>query len=282
MRTLTLLLSLAITAAAFSSGSARSLAETTLVGAPAPTAETSAIGESSIVSLLITDSLSPSFDEAPAASGDAAAMGTPSPAINVTGDLLASGAFRLDVPFRTQKDGDRFQGSNCGPASLAMVFAGYGIDQSNSELRLRSHTYQGTAGGRGGTALQFMAMAAADFDIAPLGLYDGQSFHRWTIDEIRGQLGQGRPVVPLVKYRLLPDHETSTTRFDHYVVIYGTDGDRFLYHDPAFAAAADGAARWMSSSQLKTAMAAAIVPNQAVAFAAGSRSALGAREMAIA
>ncbi len=35
--------------------------------------------------------------------------------------------FRLEVPFRTQKDGGRWQNSNCGPAILGMVLDGFGI-----------------------------------------------------------------------------------------------------------------------------------------------------------
>src|SRR5207302_476916 len=85
------------------------------------------------------------------------------------------------------------------------------------------------------TALQHMASVAKDLDLQPRGLYDGADFHRWSIDDIRHELESGRPVIPLVKYRLLPGHETSTTRFDHYIVIYGMDGDRFLYHDPIVA-----------------------------------------------
>jgi hypothetical protein len=184
--------------------------------------------------------------------------------------------YRLPVPFHSQKDGDRFQGSNCGPAALGMVLRAFGMEETNAQLRLISHTYQGTVGYRGGTALQYVAAAGRDFGIDPVGLYDGANFHRWSIDEIRAELDLGRPVVPLVKYRLLPGHEVSTIRFDHYIVIHGTDGDRFLYHDPAYENPADGASRWISAEQLGAAMYASIVPGQAVAFAPGTHAALAA------
>jgi hypothetical protein len=189
--------------------------------------------------------------------------------------VLTSGAFKLDVPFHSQKDGDRFQGSNCGPAALSMVLSAFGTDRTNADLRLISHTYQGTVGYRGGTALQYVARAAEDFGVEPIGLYDGpDQFHRWTIDEVRDELEAGRPVVPLVKYRLLPGHEASTIRFDHYVVLYGVDGDRFLYHDPAYDSSREGAARWISADQLNTAMRSSIVPGQAVAFDPGVHAGL--------
>src|SRR6266487_6386854 len=35
--------------------------------------------------------------------------------------LSGARSFRMAVPFRTQKDGGPYQGSNCGPATLGMV-----------------------------------------------------------------------------------------------------------------------------------------------------------------
>ena len=107
----------------------------------------------------------------------------------------------MAMPFRTQKDGDRFQGSNCGPATLGMVLDAFGIPRGNGDLRLLSHTYQGTVGARTGTALQHMAHVAADFGLEPIGLYQQPNgdypkdgFARWTVDDIRDEVLAGRPV----------------------------------------------------------------------------------------
>lgn len=54
------------------------------------------------------------------------------------------------------------------------------------------------------------------------------------------------------------------------------DGDRFLYHDPAYQSPADGAGRWISATQLSTAMRSSVVPGQAVAFGGGQHEAPGA------
>jgi hypothetical protein len=185
-------------------------------------------------------------------------------------------SFYLPIPFRSQKDGSRYQGSNCGPAALAMVFQAYGMVYDNDHLRWLSHTYQGTVGRRGGTALQHMARVADDYGMETVGLYDGASFHRWTVAEIREQLQAGRVVIPLVKYRLLPGHEASTIRFDHYIVIHGIQGDRFLYHDPAYEFAIEGASRWITAAQLDAAIAPALEPRQAVAIGPGNLSELSA------
>jgi ABC-type bacteriocin/lantibiotic exporter with double-glycine peptidase domain len=183
--------------------------------------------------------------------------------------IYTAASFRLPVPFRTQKDGSQFQGSNCGPAALAMVLEAYGISETNAELRFLTHTYQGTVGRRGGTALQHMATVGGDFGLEPIGLYQGDDFRRWSVDDIRAQLRAGNVVIPLVKYRQLPGNERSTIRFDHYIVIYGLDGDRFLYHDPAYAAEEEGAARWITSGQLDAAIAPTFPPRQIVAFGSG-------------
>src|SRR5438270_8340339 len=112
--------------------------------------------------------------------------------------------------YRTQRDGSRYAASDCGPASLGMILDAYGMQLDTIELRRLTHTYQGTWPNRGGTALQYMAHVADDFGVPVHGLYDNPAdgeFHRWSVDDIAGQLRLGRWVVPLVRYNLLPGHE---------------------------------------------------------------------------
>jgi hypothetical protein len=170
------------------------------------------------------------------------------------------------VPFRTQLDGSRFAGANCGPASLGMILEAFGISKPTDELRYRSHTYQGTWGSMTGTALQHLARVAEDFGVPTRGLYDGWGFRRWSIAELREEVQQGHPVMILTKYRLLPGHEGSRATDDHYIVLWDVDGDDFIYNDPAFTRARDGYARRISASQLERATRSAVIPGQAVAF----------------
>lgn len=181
---------------------------------------------------------------------------------------IDSPAFRLDVPFRTQKDGGPWQTSNCGPAALGMVLDGFGITgQATDDLRFRSHTYQGTVGMRTGTALQHIAHVAEDFGVPTTGLYDAPDvFHHWTLDDIRGQLRRGRPVMPLVRLYLLPGYEGVGTRWGHYIVLTGISGDDFFYNDPLKPDAASGAGRRISAGQLEQAIENSHIPGQAVAF----------------
>lgn len=173
---------------------------------------------------------------------------------------------KLSVPFRTQLDGSKFAGSNCGPASLGMVLDSYGISRTTEDLRYRSHTYQGTWGTYAGTGLDHLARVAEDLGVQTRGLYEGRRFRAWSIADLREEVRQGNPVVVLTKYRLLPGHEGSGTSFDHYVVLWDIDGDGFVYNDPAFSTARSGLARTIGADQLESAMRAAIIPRHAVAF----------------
>jgi Peptidase_C39 like family len=204
-----------------------------------------------------------------------------SPPASAAEPAVATAAIRMPIPFRTQKDGDRFQGSNCGPAALGMVLDGFGVARGNADLRFLAHTYQGTVGARTGTALQHIAQVAADLGLEPRGLYQTpdkswgkEGFARWTVEDVRAEVLTGRPVIPLVKFRLLPGHEDSPFRADHYVVIHGVDGDSFLYHDPIYESPWEGGARWMSAETLAAAMRPTLVPQQAVSFASGRFAAL--------
>jgi hypothetical protein len=173
---------------------------------------------------------------------------------------------KVAVPWRTQLDGSRFSGSNCGPASLGMILDAFKISKSTDELRYRSHTYQGTWGSYTGTALQHLARVAEDFGVPTRGLYDGARFRSWTVAELREEVAQGHPVMVLTKYRLLPGHEGSRAGDDHYIVLWDLDGEAFVYNDPAFTRGRDGYARRIAPAALERAMRAAIIPGQAVAF----------------
>lgn len=185
--------------------------------------------------------------------------------------LIEAPIFRLDVPFRTQKDGSLWQSSNCGPAVLGMVLDAYGLaGQSTEDLRYRSHAYQGTVGMRTGTALQHLAHVAEDFGIGTTGLYnEAGQYNAWSMDDIRGQLRLGHPVVPLVRLYLLPGNEGAGARWGHYLLLTGLTEDGFFYNDPLQVSPASGLSRRIPAWQLERAMYASQIPGQALAFGAG-------------
>jgi hypothetical protein len=197
------------------------------------------------------------------------------PAHRAVNQGLDGPAFRLLVPFRTQKDGGRWQTSNCGPATLGMILDGFGIaDEATDDLRIRAHTYQGTLGMRTGTGLDHVAHVAEDLAITAHGLYgpDG-SFRRWEISEIVAELRQGRPVMALVRLYLVPGYEGLAPRWGHYILLTGRNADGFYFSDSLKTDPAAGTSGIISERQLMSAMAASHIPGQAVAFS-GPRSLL--------
>jgi hypothetical protein len=200
----------------------------------------------------------------------ATTLAAPSASIDVS-------SFRMDLPFRTQKDGSAWQGSNCGPALLGMILDGFGpAGQSTDDLRFRAHTYQGTVGMRTGTALDHIAHVAEDFGVSTYGLYGTEgSWRSWSADDIREQLRMGRPVMPLVRLYLLPTYENSLPRWGHYVLITGMTEDGFFYSDPLQLDAVNGNGGYMSADRLIRAMNASHIPGQAVAFGGSSMLAWG-------
>jgi hypothetical protein len=211
----------------------------------------------------------------PAAARPAPTPPATSPTIRVHpsdhgGDLrIESPVFRLLVPFRTQKDGSRWQGSNCGPATLGMILDGFGIaDQTTDDLRLRAHTYQGTVGMRTGTGLDHVAHVAEDLGVSSRGLYgpDG-SFRHWTVEDVIAELRQGHPVMPLVRLYLVPGYEGSLPRWGHYILLTGLAlGGGFYFSDSLKTDPAAGTSSIITERQLTAAIEASHIPGQAVAF----------------
>ncbi len=188
------------------------------------------------------------------------------PAVETVEDVPTPPLGKPIVPFRTQLDGSRFAGSNCGPATLGMVLETFGIRKATDDLRYRSHTYQGTWGSNTGTGLQYLARVAEDLGVPTRGLYDGPRFRAWTMADVRAEVSQGNPVMILAKYRLLPGHEGAWVADDHYIVIWDLDGDNFVYNDSIMTTAKAGYALRISPGKLEQATRGSTIPYQAVAF----------------
>lgn len=197
--------------------------------------------------------------ESPPAAADGPAVADP---------RLASSDFRLLVPFRTQKDGGKWQTSNCGPATLGMLLDGFGLGgQETDDLRFRMHTYQGTVGMRTGTGLDHVAHVAEDFGLAAHGLYaaDG-SFRRWTVGDVAAELRQGRPVMPLVRLYQVPGYEGVAPRWGHYILLTGLAPGGFYFSDSLKTDPVAGTTGVISEGQLAAAISASHIPGQAVAY----------------
>jgi hypothetical protein len=182
---------------------------------------------------------------------------------------------RMVVPYRTQLDGSAYEGANCGPTVLGMVLESFGRILDSRTLRDQVLDAQQFPrwDDDAGSYIWALARVAEANGVRTFGLYDdaeGQSLHRWSVDEIRQSVRQGRPVVVQVYYRGLPLRQGSAYRGDHYIVVTGLLGDRLLYNDPIGGPVeGPGWDRVMTPAQLERAMNASDTPYTHTAFAVG-------------
>jgi uncharacterized protein YvpB len=159
----------------------------------------------------------------------------------------------LPVPYYSQFDGTAYQSANCGPSSLHMALAAFGKSISVQELRRAANRMQGTAGWYdSGISIDVLAELATQHGLVVRGLRQGGAYEQWTLEEVRQALRNGNLVIPQVHLASLPGHGRSSRAVDHYIVITGFDGNRFVYNDPAFSG---GAGHGLSISEESLALA---------------------------
>jgi hypothetical protein len=180
--------------------------------------------------------------------------------------VLGDGLVWLGVPFRTQIDGGEFQFVNCGPASLTMVLAGFGLDVGPSQVRDYLNSLIDNYNTDLGTSLDVLSRIARDAGLTPMDLYsDRGGYRNWSTDAVRWHVQHGRPVITLVKYRNLPGHGRSLSEFDHYIVVTGLTPNGFIYNDAAFATTL-GYGLEISDIELQYAWENSSIPHHAVAL----------------
>jgi hypothetical protein len=171
----------------------------------------------------------------------------------------------LKVPYISQLDGSPWAAANCGPTSVAMLLAAHGFQVSPAEVRRQVMALQRTPNCHDcGSFIEALAGATEAFGLRALDLQgpDGK-LRRWSADDLRAALRASRPVVPQVKFRLLPGREDAAYGGDHYIVLTGIVGDAFLYNDPIDDG--PGYGRVIGAEQLQRAMAASDSPYAAFA-----------------
>jgi Peptidase_C39 like family len=139
---------------------------------------------------------------------------------------------RLGVPYRTQLDGSISSASNCGPTSVSMAIEAFGVFVPTAQARAVANRAMGTRDPFGGTTLESLRAVAETYGLQGLDLHEGGRYKRWTLDDVRTHLRAGHPVIPQLRYRMMPGREWLWVGYDHYVVITGMDGDDFIINDP--------------------------------------------------
>jgi hypothetical protein len=183
---------------------------------------------------------------------------------------------RLRVPYRTQLDGSAFESANCGPTALGMALESFGVAVAPPDLRgdvLASEEFN-PEDDDAGAFIWALARVAQSHGLRAYGLYenDGETLHRWSLDDVRANVRQGRPVIAQVVYRGLPGREGSSYFEDHFVIVTGLMGEDFLYNDPIGGVRAREAPGWdrlMTAAEMRRAMRATDSPYAYTAFAIG-------------
>ncbi|HZT06781.1 MAG TPA: C39 family peptidase [Chloroflexota bacterium] len=184
------------------------------------------------------------------------------PAQSTEAAWLDSSTLWLGVPHRSQFDGTLYAPTNCGPASLGMVFEAFGLKGYPTDaIRGEVNRLQGDSNPDDGTSLYAIAAVAQRAGLVPVGISK-----RWTLKDVRAALEQGQPVITLTRYADLPGNGRLDPGTNHYIVLTGVKGDQFIYNDPAYAQGA-GRALLMPPETLLRAWADADIPAHAVAFA---------------
>lgn len=172
---------------------------------------------------------------------------------------------RLSVPYRTQLDGSLSSAANCGPASIGMLLESYGVYVPTAQTRLQATRFMGISDPFSGTTLESLQAVAQSYGLQGLGLHENGRYKRWTLDDVRTQLRAGHPVIPQLRYRMMPGRDWVWVTYDHFVVITGMVGDDFIINDPI---AIDGRGeRVITGAALQRAWMNSDFPGAAVAIA---------------
>jgi hypothetical protein len=139
---------------------------------------------------------------------------------------------RLDVPYRTQLDGSISSASNCGPTSVAMAIESFGVYVPTAQSRIIAMRAMGINDPFSGTTLESLRTVAETYGLQGLDLHENGRYKKWTLDDVRTHLRAGHPVIPQLRYRMMPGREWLWVGYDHYVVITGMVGDDFIINDP--------------------------------------------------
>jgi hypothetical protein len=139
---------------------------------------------------------------------------------------------RLSVPYRTQLDGSLSSAANCGPTSVSMALESFGIYVPTAQARAMANRFMGVYDPFGGTTLESLQSVVQAYGLQGLDLHENGRYKRWTLDDLRTHLRAGHPVIPELRYRMMPGREWLWIGTDHYVVITGMVGDDFIVNDP--------------------------------------------------
>lgn len=181
------------------------------------------------------------------------------------------GVVRINVPYRSQLDGTPWASANCGPTTLGMALASQGKLVSSTELRRQVLDAQQIWSDDVGSFMEALVQVAGANGVQVVGFMEAGKLKRWSVDDVRAQVQAGRPVIAQVAFQALPGRSKAAYDGDHFVVITGVAGDRFIYND-SIDSDGLGYDRVMTAGELRNAMASATDRKYALAAFAVTRA----------
>lgn len=145
------------------------------------------------------------------------------------------GVILSSIPYKSQYDLDADEGRNdCGPASIAMLLHGFGINASTNAVFRKT----------GAKSNQYVSIgqlmrAATSYGIA----FD--FFYNWSIPQLIDGLQHGKAIMTLVHYgawsQINPGISTQNTfKGPHFVAVVGADDENIYVNDPLWNGARRG------------------------------------------
>jgi hypothetical protein len=109
-----------------------------------------------------------------------------------------------------------------------MALDAFGISVPSRQLRAAALDAQHMYGNGVGTLITALAQVVQQNGLSALDLRDDSgALHKWSLDDLRAQIRQGRPVIVQVRYRSLPGRGGAYYFGDHYILVTGVVGDGF-------------------------------------------------------
>lgn len=131
------------------------------------------------------------------------------------------------IPYKSQYDPDAEEFRNdCGPACLAMVLNGFGVNVSTNAVYRKTG-----AKANNYVSISQLMRAALSYDLPFDYFYD------WTIEDLKASVQAGKPAIALVHYggwsQINPGISTQNTfQGPHFVVVLGYDDEYIYVNDP--------------------------------------------------
>jgi hypothetical protein len=172
----------------------------------------------------------------------------------------------LDVPFRSALDGSEYADTNSGVASVGMALEAFGFSAATADLRALANTLSRNYDVGQPPRIDMLVRLGEQAGLRGSGLLEGMRLKTWTLDEIREQVRNGRPVLTMIQ----PDDASGDGEQgrERFVLIVGMRDGALIYHDPSFPDGR-GAKRVLPNTALLKAWAAGPAPSQAAGLGLG-------------